>query len=63
MDSTVFIDPSEFQTIVVNFITSGEYKEYLKSIQDTQEAGFITGLCIASMLTTKCTKYIINCQE
>ena len=59
----VLIDKEEFESDIVKFITEGEVKKILSSMKyDTRqfEAGFLTGLAWAAMLTSQLNQWCIE---
>ena len=64
---TTFINQREFQSYVLNFISSEKYKEVLKNMiggdkEDFQQ-GFIQGLCWGSLLTSQVNNYYADIPE
>ena len=57
----VFINQQEYQTKILNTITSGEFKEIIKNMQNGENPlfkdGFIQGMAWASILTSQVTHY------
>lgn len=57
----VFINQQEYQTKILNTITSGEFKEIIKNMQNGEDPifkdGFIQGMAWASILTSQVTHY------
>ena len=57
----IFINQKEFQSLILDLITSGEYKEYIKNsvYADSKEfdIGFMLGLNWAGLLTSRCDTY------
>lgn len=65
--TTTFINQREFQSYVLNFISSEKYKEVLKNMisgdkEDFQQ-GFIQGLCWGSLLTSQVNNYYADIPE
>ena len=58
----VFIKQEEFSNAILDFILTEEYKEYLKHMYTTNDeefrAGFVQGLCWASILTGQMPHYV-----
>ena len=62
----LLIDNTEFQDYILNFILSGKVKNILKNMEyqtNEFEAGFVSGLAWASMLTTQLTKWELKIGE
>ena len=57
----IFVNQKEFQSLILDLITSGKYKEYIKNstYADSKEfdVGFMLGLSWASLLTSQCDTY------
>lgn len=63
----VLIDQQEYQSEILNNITSGKFKEITKNMQNGEEPlfkdGFIQGMAYASILTSQIKHYYANINE
>ena len=65
--TATFVNQREFQSYVLNFISSEKYKEILKNMingdkEDFQQ-GFVQGLCWGSLLTSQVHNYYADIPE
>lgn len=59
--TSIFINQREFQSYILNFISSEKYKEVLENMingnDEKFQQGFIQGLCWASLLTSQINNF------
>ena len=65
--TAVFINQKEFQSYILNFISSEKYKEILDNMIDGNnkdfQQGFMQGLCWSSLLTSQVHNYYADMPE
>lgn len=59
--TSIFINQREFQSYILNFVSSEKYKEILENMingnDEKFQQGFIQGLCWASLLTSQINNF------
>ena len=64
---TVFLNQREFQSYVLQFISSEQYKDILKNMingdDEKFQQGFIQGLCWGSLLTSQIHHYYADIES
>ena len=62
----IAVDREDFQTNILNLISSGEYKEILSNMAHSNiesEQGFIQGMIWATLYSVQCKTYVGDIDE